>query len=325
MRYALSKFPLLARLVITLLVLITISSCGTKPAKLDLTQSAVDPTDVVIFKGEKCRHCHVALIEKFKDGEREEIARGIKLGELKIDPGTYQISFQVCFAVDLFSQAAVKHMTLHALPGHIYEVDDTGWLSTCVKGLRIIDRTAGVKVWSWKHPKAGGGEVYSQAHIRLAAERKRQEREELAAEAARGDAEAQYQMGSRFDIDKASRREWLRLAAEQGHVEAMYDLGTRSDGGSKEQMHWYCRAAIAGHVEAQFAIGRAYRTASQRDEHDLMMAYLWINASEANGYFEKHHPSQALLKTDGWPCCDYDGPFLVVHKAQLNRAMLENG
>ena len=358
MRSALSGFPPLARLVLTLLMLFAFSSCAYIHDRVDATSGIADATDVVILKSEECKYCYIEEIEEIRDGEFKPVVEDtIQLGEVKIDPGMYNIFFIVCVSMDWSSETILIPMTLDALPGHIYEVEQIGRLpGNCAKKLRLIDRTAGMEVWSWKHPKVGGSATYAQTReqraknrkrqakqqldafhthllLKLAAEREKQEKEQLALS---GDPESQYQMGIRFETDKAARPKWLRLAAEQGHVEAMYALGTNmdtsiaerrrwlrlaaqqgyadamyalakdSDAGSTNQWRWYCQAAVGSHAEAQMAIGHAFETGSGEIKRDLILAYLWLNAAEPPGHAEKRYGSQKYVKTEGgWICCDY--------------------
>jgi hypothetical protein len=122
----------------------------------------------------------------------------------------------------------------------------------------------------------------------------------------KGDPEAQYQMGSRFEADRATREKWLRLAAEQGHVEAMYSLGVISGEESREKWHWYCQAATRANAEAQFTMGQAFAAESGEVERNLVMAYLWLNAAKSNGYDLNIYGTPQYVKTEGgWICCDY--------------------
>jgi hypothetical protein len=140
-------------------MIITASSCGLRRDRLDVTSDSADATNVAILK---CNKCDVADFEEITHDQRKSLVQSVRLGELKFDPGTYRISFQVCYAVEFGAVSDFKKMTLYALPGHVYEAEETGWLHTCVEGLRMIDRTAGREVWSWRHPRAGGGETYGE-------------------------------------------------------------------------------------------------------------------------------------------------------------------
>lgn len=89
----------------------------------------------------------------------------------------------------------------------------------------------------------------------------------------RGDAEAQYLLGTMYSNGKGVPEDastatlWFLKAAEQGHMNAQYELGMLySDGmmfGSSgrtphdfpQSIAWLRKAAAQGHAEAQFALG----------------------------------------------------------------------
>ena len=138
------------------------------------------------------------------------------------------------------------------------------------------------------------------------------QRYRLAAE--RGDAEAQYNLGSMYywgrgvlqDDKKAAQ--WYRAAADQGHVLAQYNLGTMHaekrgvektlqwyysallwlgliwDENDKEAVRWYQIAADQGYAPAQHSLGIMYvegRGVSQND----VQAHMWfdLSASQSAG------------------------------------------
>lgn len=93
---------------------------------------------------------------------------------------------------------------------------------------------------------------------------------EYLAKAKQGNAEAQYQLGSRFyfgrggvTTNREAAFEWWRKAAEQGHGSAQYLLGVGIANGQvlaqdeKAAVMWYCKAAEQGHKAAQFEAGWA--------------------------------------------------------------------
>lgn len=92
---------------------------------------------------------------------------------------------------------------------------------------------------------------------------------ELEARANSGDADAQYELGVRYEEgngvlpNSQLAIEWLKKAEAQGHVNASYKLATAfAFGVDTEQdferaMPHYERAAMAGHVDAQYMMGLA--------------------------------------------------------------------
>lgn len=90
--------------------------------------------------------------------------------------------------------------------------------------------------------------------------------------AGQGDVEAQYTLGSFYELGGISIQnpheaiKWYTLAAEQGHSQAQYDLGLIYSSARinsvplnhKEAFKWYMLAAENGHAEAQAMIGLYY-------------------------------------------------------------------
>lgn len=82
-------------------------------------------------------------------------------------------------------------------------------------------------------------------------------------DADKGNPEAQYEMGNRYDegrdvaIDKKKAFEWYLKAAEQGHRNAQFNVGVCYENGEGVQpdqnmsMRWYAKAAQQGDTEAQ--------------------------------------------------------------------------
>ena len=121
------------------------------------------------------------------------------------------------------------------------------------------------------------------------------ETETLLANAERGSAEDQYQLGMRYErgagvpqsyLDAAR---WYRLAAMQGYRDGEYKLCAMSERGQglpqdyQEALRWCGLAADQGHGRAMFILGRLYHTA-HGVPHDLVRAHMWYNLATAHGY-----------------------------------------
>lgn len=95
--------------------------------------------------------------------------------------------------------------------------------------------------------------------------------------AMKGDAVAQYSLGSMYRYGQVVPRDyvtvvaWYHKAAEQGHTDAQYNLGRIFDLGEviiegepsptanrREAVAWYRKAAEQGHADAQNSLGNMY-------------------------------------------------------------------
>ena len=117
---------------------------------------------------------------------------------------------------------------------------------------------------------------------------------QIAARAARGDAEAELMMGMRYadgngvikDEKEAAR--WLEKAAHHGKAEAQYRYGLALlEGRGVEQdykaaFHWIEEPAKRGHSYAQYSLGELYRYGTGTTM-DKAQAYLWFNLAAAQG------------------------------------------
>ena len=108
------------------------------------------------------------------------------------------------------------------------------------------------------------------------------------AAAARGDAEAQIQMGSLYENVKKDMSEaikWYRKAAEQGHPDAAYFVGVAyltGDGVKKdkeEALKWFFFAAERGSATSEFLIGKYYEFGKK----DLSEALKWYRRAARHG------------------------------------------
>src|SRR4051794_25879101 len=86
---------------------------------------------------------------------------------------------------------------------------------------------------------------------------------ELKEAAARGDAIAQYKVGSAYagHSDRTNAIVWYRKSSRQGNVDAQYALGgllMPSSESVGEGMKWLLRAANQNHISAQIEMGHIF-------------------------------------------------------------------
>lgn len=114
------------------------------------------------------------------------------------------------------------------------------------------------------------------------------------ARAARGDAQAQLQLGQRYAEgdgvvrnDKEAAR-WFALAAKQGLSEAQYHYGLMLLKGRgvvqdyRAAFEWIEKPAKRGYAHAQYSLGELYRYGTGTPI-DKARAYLWFNLAAAQG------------------------------------------
>jgi len=118
--------------------------------------------------------------------------------------------------------------------------------------------------------------------------------EDLRSCAEQGYAEAQVQLGFRYDNgegvpeDDAEAVRWYRLSAEQGYVLAQHNLGVMYLNGrgvpqdDAEAVRWFRLAADQGEAEAQASLGTRYAYGEGVPE-DAVLAYMWWNLAAAQG------------------------------------------
>ena len=123
------------------------------------------------------------------------------------------------------------------------------------------------------------------------------ETEHLLANAERGTAEDQYNLGLRYEKglgvpqSYTEAAHWYRLAAMQGYRDGEYKICELSERGQgvpqdyQESLRWCGLAADQGHGRAMFVIGRLYHTA-HGVPYDLVRAHMWYNLATAHGYDE---------------------------------------
>jgi TPR repeat protein len=110
--------------------------------------------------------------------------------------------------------------------------------------------------------------------------------------AAKGDAEAEYQLGIYYWVTKNYQEavRWLRKATDQGNIYAQYNLGLMyedGDGVTKDYVEaakWYRKAAEQGAVAAQDSLGRCYYK-GQGVPQDYIEAVKWYRKAAEQGFF----------------------------------------
>lgn len=118
--------------------------------------------------------------------------------------------------------------------------------------------------------------------------------EQVQQKAAAGDANAQYELGSKYqdgndvpkDLLKAA--EWIEKAAAQGNVQAQKELGWIYAKGlgvppnATKAMEWYQKAAAQGDAWAQFRIGEMYNE-GQGISKNIDKAREWLDKAAIQG------------------------------------------
>ena len=79
----------------------------------------------------------------------------------------------------------------------------------------------------------------------------------------------------------------LLTLAEAGDAQAQYKMAQQSVAGSTDKWIWYCRAAVNGHARAQATVGHFFEQGTTPVKRDLVRAYIWYSAAEANGFAPK--------------------------------------
>ena len=115
---------------------------------------------------------------------------------------------------------------------------------------------------------------------------------DLTALAESGDAQAQLDLGARYDTGEGVTRDfaeaaaWYRRAAEQGNAEAQFNLGNMYDAGEgilqdfAEAVVWYRQAAEQGHAGAQVNLGFKYANGEGVAEDDAEAVSWYRQAAE---------------------------------------------
>jgi uncharacterized protein len=127
---------------------------------------------------------------------------------------------------------------------------------------------------------------------------------DLRARAEKGDAEAQYDLGFKYDFgdglpkDREQAIEWYRKAAEQGHARAQYRLGWSYQFGEatfrdlSQAVGWYLKAAEQGEPRAEFSLGIISQA-----EDDQTQAVRWFSKAAAQDLAEAQFALGKLYQT----------------------------
>ncbi len=149
---------------------------------------------------------------------------------------------------------------------------------------------------------------------------------EREAEAVKGDAEAQYNLGYMYEkgkgvpADKAKAAEFYRKAAEQGVDKAEYKLGVLYASGagvkkdSKEAITWLRKSADKGYTPAQYQLGKVY--AGRSGKGDREEAVRWLSKAQANGFAAA---DSELAKVQGSNSAAAEAERKAAEKAEAER------
>ena len=133
-----------------------------------------------------------------------------------------------------------------------------------------------------------------------------EEIEALRRDAARGNAEAQYNLGvcymdgNGIAKDMTEAVKWFRKASEQGLAKAQLNLGICYEEGwgvaknMTEAVKWYRKAADQGLAQAQLGIGACYANGWGVEENESE-ALIWIRKAARQGL----KPAQEVLRNAG--------------------------
>ena len=130
---------------------------------------------------------------------------------------------------------------------------------------------------------------------------------ELLLLAEQSDAEAQYNLGVRYENGRGVRKNqqkafwWWRVASEHGHPQAQYNLGGMyylGTGVPKDYqlaVKWFRRCAEQGVAGAQFLLAGRYLF-GEGVPKDYVLAYKWLYLSAAQGFKEAAEARDKLDK-----------------------------
>jgi len=110
-----------------------------------------------------------------------------------------------------------------------------------------------------------------------------------------GDAEAQYELGGRYDVglgvprDMTESAKWLLKAAAQGHTIAMFNLALYYEEGKgvprdlTAAVGYFREASDLGHAKSMCCLGDMYRLGAGTPQSD-QDAYRWYFTAMTAGY-----------------------------------------
>lgn len=117
---------------------------------------------------------------------------------------------------------------------------------------------------------------------------------ELLPEAERGNALAQYKIGTMFasargvERDLAAASIWFKRAAVQGHARAQLEMARRycewrnPDQDCTESLHWLQLSALQGNPDAEFLLSQLYAHGCKL-RPDLTQATVWLEKAAGHG------------------------------------------
>jgi TPR repeat protein len=158
-----------------------------------------------------------------------------------------------------------------------------------------IDSTEAFK---WYQKAAKQGHTQAQNSLKMIAQT-----EELKAQAEKGDATAQYRLGTRYRFgfpgvmqDDAEAEKWFRKSADQGNAEGQdglgfcyrYGLGVTKD--DVEAVKWFRKAAEQGYDVAQYNLGYMYYD-GECVPKDYVQSYKWQLLATSHG----NEPAKKLV------------------------------
>jgi TPR repeat protein len=135
--------------------------------------------------------------------------------------------------------------------------------------------------------------------------------DDLVAKAARGDTDAQYELGMHYcygegveeDYEKAAY--WWIKAAEQGHVLAQYSLnelyyyGMGVEEDEEKSIYWLTKAAEQGDADAQGDLGYFYYYGFRGLEQDYKKAVYWVKKAAEQGHADAQYALGNWYISDG--------------------------
>ena len=117
---------------------------------------------------------------------------------------------------------------------------------------------------------------------------------DLPAQAAAGDAQAQFELGKKYNhgLDKAVKKnyikaeKWLKEAAAQNHSEAMFHLGVMQETGrgfipdAVAAADWYLEAANGGNPDAMYTLSLMYEEGRGVPQDPVEAAFWYQRATD---------------------------------------------
>lgn len=134
---------------------------------------------------------------------------------------------------------------------------------------------------------------------------------EYRAKAERGDAQAQYLLGSCYEEGRGTARDvseavkWWRRAAEQNHAQAQFNLGVCYENGqgvakdAAEALNWYRKAADQNYPAAQHNLGNFYYEGKGVATNCMEAVGWWRKAAEQNNPVAQNNLGNSYCQGEG--------------------------